>query len=307
MIGHDEDNKSSSLTSQPPSEQGTSLASRPLPDELTGEAQDDDDDLLDLLTEEDEDLLDQLGTRPVTQEPSQHKTPTTHSDTLAADSVDFAPLSNPLYHVLEASAGGHERDNTERLYHVLEPNEERGRGSEERRRGSDYQRFNFTSNQAYMRAEDLPCRQEEEPRYVTHDNIMNSKYLSGEPVYANDDQEKSGKFYDVPPTRPNGGMSEGKSPPKPDSSLYKRFDDVNEKSHIYECLDALESTDGGLLSRPPEPEVVFKNLPPLVCAAHFGDESSLTKLSDTASSVIKEAIKIIQNILSELWALYRCS
>ncbi len=116
---------------------------------------------------------------------------------------------------------------------------------------------------------------EEEPRYVFYDHMTSS----GEAVYSNSHQEQSEQLYSVPPSR---------------SPIYEQLDDFNAKSHLYEPLDAI---DGGLLSRPVEP--VFHSLPPLVCAAHYGDASSLNKLSVTAESVVKEAVKSIRKLLGK--------
>lgn len=71
-----------------------------------------------------------------------------------------------------------------------------------------------------------------------------------------------------------------------------------EEGHYYEL------TDGGMMSRqvepPPEPEHIemaemlgFKNLPPLVCTAHLGDEATLKKLADTAGAVLAQVVKSI--------------
>ena len=141
-------------------------------------------------------------------------------------------------------------------------------------------------------------------------------------------------FYDVPPSRPlqqthdDGDRDVPVSlydqiravnmeDPNEEDGVYEDLDKCDDPSHIYEQMDSVfmpsgdqgnnqDSTDGAMFSRqidrpPPKDEelVIFNNLPPLVCAAHLGDEASLLKLSDTASSVIKEAIKNIQNVLSK--------
>ncbi len=182
--------------------------------------------------------------------------------------------SEPLYHVLESP----NEHRTESLYQDLE--------SSTQTAGSLYQdlepstqaagSFDFTSNAAYGTVKKL--NEEEEPRYVSRDHMTSS----GGAVYTNSHQEQSQQFYSVPPSK---------------SPLYEKLDDLNVNSHLYEPLDCVETTDGGLLSRPVEP--VFHNLPPLVCAAHYGDESSLNKLSTTAESVVKEAVKSIRKLLGE--------
>lgn len=94
-------------------------------------------------------------------------------------------------------------------------------------------------------------------------------------------------------------------------------------SHTYEELDQVfelrggmatgrgkDSTDGGGWSRPRpqlaplehvemEELVIFKNLPMLICRSHLGDESSMTKLADTANSVLKEVVKVIHSTIGK--------
>lgn len=80
-------------------------------------------------------------------------------------------------------------------------------------------------------------------------------------------------------------------------------DNTNEEGHYYDI------PDGGMLSRqdpPPEPEQIelaevlpFKNLPPLVCTAHLGDEVAMRKLADTAASVLREVVKHIHSSLGK--------
>ena len=93
-------------------------------------------------------------------------------------------------------------------------------------------------------------------------------------------------------------------------------------SHTYEELDQVfesrggvaakgkDSTDGGRWSRPRpqlaplehlemEELVIFKNLPMLICRSHLGDESSMTKLADTANSVLKEVVKVIHSTIGK--------
>lgn len=77
-------------------------------------------------------------------------------------------------------------------------------------------------------------------------------------------------------------------------------------SHTYELLDT-DSTDGAMMSRPAPPTsaaveeielehvLVFKNLPPLICRSQLGDEYGMTKLADTASSVLKAVVKDIHS------------
>ena len=94
-------------------------------------------------------------------------------------------------------------------------------------------------------------------------------------------------------------------------------EEKRDKSHEYEPLDDVftksppakeeDHTDGGMLSRQTgqqddlkmEEMVVFKNLPPLMCTAHLGDEVAMSKLADTASSVLKEVVKDIHQSLGE--------
>ena len=161
---------------------------------------------------------------------------------------------------------------------------------------------------------------------------------TSQPIYSNNstnDEHPVSGFYDVPPSRPVqqslGGDGDREVPislydqiravnmedDKERDSVYEDLDKFDEQTdHVYEQMDSVfmpsgdqennpESTDGAMFSQPvgqplaKDEMVVFNNLPTLVCAAHLGDEASLLKLSDTASSVIKEAIKNIQNVLSE--------
>ena len=76
-------------------------------------------------------------------------------------------------------------------------------------------------------------------------------------------------------------------------------------SHMYEVLDGFvagesgqDCVDGAMMSRPPpllnlQETVMFKNLPPLICRSQLGDECGMTKLADTASSVLKAVVKDI--------------
>ena len=97
----------------------------------------------------------------------------------------------------------------------------------------------------------------------------------------------------------------------------------NGHGHEYEDLDEMfvgksdhedhtyDVPDGGVLSQlaappPPQPEQVemeevlpFKNLPPLVCSAHLGDEVTLRKLADTAGSVLTQVVKHIHTSLGK--------
>ena len=93
-------------------------------------------------------------------------------------------------------------------------------------------------------------------------------------------------------------------------------------SHTYEELDQVfesrggivakgkDSTDGGGWSRPRpqlapverlemEELVMFKNLPTLICRSNLGDESSMTKLADTANSVLKEVVRMIHSTIGK--------
>ncbi len=95
----------------------------------------------------------------------------------------------------------------------------------------------------------------------------------------------------------------------------------DDEAHIYERLDSdseeedgtmmvrgqgIDLPDGGVLSSyvapPPhhddvEMKEIFGNLPPLVCNAYLGNEAAIRKLTDTASSVLKE---VVGEILSSL-------
>jgi hypothetical protein len=120
-----------------------------------------------------------------------------------------------------------------------------------------------------------------------------------------------------------------------DHPLYENSDDIegylleqqqyaDKLSHTYEELDQVfessgggvvarkgkDSTDGGGWSRPrPQPAplehlemeelVIFKNLPMLICRSNLGDESSMTKLADTANSVLKEVVKVIHSTIGK--------
>ena len=114
--------------------------------------------------------------------------------------------------------------------------------------------------------------------------------------------------------------------------LYENSEDIegylheqqhtNKLSHTYEELDQVfeshggvatkdkDTTDGGGWSRPRpqmvpverlemEELVLFKNLPTLICRSHLGDESSMTKLADTANSVLKEVVKMIHSTIGK--------
>ncbi len=255
---------------------------------------DDDDDLLDLLTEEDEDFLASITTP-------------THS-------VGPAP-SEPLYHRLESP-----KTNSENIYHVLErPSSETESNNEDFALSSNVAYgtvgganeevgganvevgvdFTLSSNVAYGTVGganmevgvangtvgganvEVGVVKEAEPRYVYH-------VTATSPL-----QSETENVYNTPRTNAGVGITD-----KGDSPLYEQLDDID---HLYEHMDAIEMTDGGLLSRPSEEEEepVFANLPPLVCAAHYGDRESLTKLSDTAGSVVKEAVKNIRKLLGE--------
>lgn len=92
----------------------------------------------------------------------------------------------------------------------------------------------------------------------------------------------------------------------PGSASDSVFTRDGEEGHIY-C----DIPDGGMMSRqtlPPLPPIeqieleevaMFRNLPPLVCTAHLGDEVTLKKLADTASSVITEVVKHIHSSLGK--------
>lgn len=117
-----------------------------------------------------------------------------------------------------------------------------------------------------------------------------------------------------------------------DNPLYENSEDIegylheqqhaDKLSHTYEELDQVfesregivakgkDSTDGGGWSRPRpqlapvehlemEELVIFKNLPTLICRSHLGDESSMTKLADTANSVLKEVVKVIHSTIGK--------
>ena len=84
-------------------------------------------------------------------------------------------------------------------------------------------------------------------------------------------------------------------------SVFVEDPNTTPHGHLYDV------PDGGMLSRqvpPPQPEqieldevVSFKNLPPLVCTAHLGDEVAMKKLADTAASVLTEVVKHIHSDL----------
>ena len=110
-----------------------------------------------------------------------------------------------------------------------------------------------------------------------------------------------------------------------EESMYENADEIEsymleqqnkDISHTYEPLDQVfesgNMTDGGGFSRPrPHPHlpqteqlemeelVIFKNLPTLICRSHLGDESSMTKLADTANAVLKEVVKIIHSTIGK--------
>ena len=97
----------------------------------------------------------------------------------------------------------------------------------------------------------------------------------------------------------------------PDAHEYETLDNVfteergTEEGH--EDDGEYEFPDGGLMSHPPPPPTdielgeltVFRNLPPLVCSAHLGDEVAMNKLSATASYVLGDVVKKIHTSLSE--------
>lgn len=80
-------------------------------------------------------------------------------------------------------------------------------------------------------------------------------------------------------------------------------DSSNEEGHYY------DNPDGGVLSQQapaPESEQIeldevlsFKNLPPLICTAHLGDEVAMKKLADTAASVLTQVVKHIHTSLGK--------
>lgn len=116
-----------------------------------------------------------------------------------------------------------------------------------------------------------------------------------------------------------------------DDPLYENSEDIegflheqqhaDKLSHTYEDLDQVfesnkvvtkgkDTTDGGGWSRPRphlaplerlemEELVIFKNLPTLICRSHLGDESSMTKLADTANCVLKEVVKVIHSTIGK--------
>lgn len=110
-----------------------------------------------------------------------------------------------------------------------------------------------------------------------------------------------------------------------DLTKFLKEEEVKDANHQYEELDDVftgdasqegnvyDVPDGGMLSQlaqalPPQSEqlemeemVSFKNLPPLVCTAHLGDEVTMRKLADTAASVITDVTKHIHDSLSK-WA-----
>lgn len=177
--------------------------------------------------------------------------------------------SEPLYHRLESPKTSSDND-----YHVLEslapePSEE----------------FSVNPNVAYgtVGVANMGMVKDEEPRYVYRVSAVSPPKNEVENVYS------------IPRSSKCVSMSNRR-----DSPLYEQLDKLRVNDHIYERLDAIEATDGAFLSRPSEEvEPVFKNLPPLVCATHYGDEASLNKLSDTAGSVVKEAVKNIRKLLSK--------
>ena len=66
--------------------------------------------------------------------------------------------------------------------------------------------------------------------------------------------------------------------------------------------------DEGMFNRPPgssspveeeEEPVVFKNLPPLLCILHSGDEKCLTQIADRADSVMGDVVQLIHSSLRE--------
>lgn len=91
--------------------------------------------------------------------------------------------------------------------------------------------------------------------------------------------------------------------------LYHTYEQLDQ---VFESSEAVDSTDGGMFSRlrqqptlPPadqlemEELVIFKNLPTLICRSHLGDESSMTKLADTANAVLREVVKVIHSTVGK--------
>lgn len=125
-------------------------------------------------------------------------------------------------------------------------------------------------------------------------------------------------------------LADSADPVEEDGSLYENNEEIEsyileqqhkkELSHTYEQLDQVfeshdhkgvgnDIPDGGGFSRPCQPPtehlemeelVIFKNLPTLICRSHLGDESSMTKLADTANSVLKEAVRVIHSTVGKL-------
>lgn len=134
------------------------------------------------------------------------------------------------------------------------------------------------------------------------------------------------------PTDTNDTAKDGEDPLYENSEdiegyLHEQQQHADKLSHTYEELDQVfdleshggmaarsrkgkDSTDGGRWSRPRpqlaplehlemEELVIFKNLPMLICRSHLGDESSMTKLADTANSVLKEVVKMIHSTIGK--------
>lgn len=97
------------------------------------------------------------------------------------------------------------------------------------------------------------------------------------------------------------GIMEAQNPQYGETdSVFSNID--NEEGHYYDI------PDGGMLGRqvevappPMEMEVMlpFKNLPPLVCSAHLGDEVTMQKLADTAASVLANVVQQIHSSLGK--------
>ena len=87
------------------------------------------------------------------------------------------------------------------------------------------------------------------------------------------------------------------------------FSNTDSEGHIYDI------PDGGMLSQqvevapPPiemEEMLPFKNLPPLVCSAHLGDEVAMLRLADTATSVLANVVQQIHSSLGKCVCVCVC-